>query len=380
MKTTLNLILLLLSAYSQASSVLHYQDFKMSPASTESQEMLSHLFSELGYKNLVQDHHGLPKLGINQVYIKSKEKFVMVKHGIKGQFPLNTILTTPKGFLIHKAFKKENFFLYFRGFNREAVHHVLLQLELKVSQNIYQKIENIILPKAYAGCDVATGENLVTQAGDIQDINAALAQEMGMSCLTGLGQGTWDSTVGVLSDVKDELWEFAQHPINYVEAAADKIQLFLTQSADFMKALVTNPEEAMAKIGAGLGASWTQLSGSVSKMSTALKVQFFCAFMGSLGVDLAITLFTGGGASPKIAMALSKIAERFSRIGHLWSGLITMSNNALNRLKLSGKKIEVFMKEVLQNKIPDEDLLHLENLFKHNKDLSLETLSCYIPS
>lgn len=355
---------------------LSYKDYELKPAPQSYAQELEHKFQESGFYSLVQLTHGIPSLGLNQVFFKSEDQFVMVKYGVEGTFPLDEIITTPKGFIVHQSGADQKFMLYFRGFTLDGVKVMLNRLKRKVSRS--SVFDNLLIPSAQADACGAFGAPVVPQAGEMKSISAGAAWESLKSCMSGLGEGVYGSTVGVVKGVASEIMDFLSGPIDYVEKVADKVELFLVKTAKFIKGLITNPAATLKSIGKGLGKTWDTVSDTVTNMSTEMKINFVCSFIGVLGVDAAITFLTGGGGASKVLLTIEKLAAKFTKMAKVLRLLSKVSSQTLNRLKLSGDKMEKFMKGLFHNKFPDEDLAHLDDLTHMGDELSLRTLSCYV--
>lgn len=339
-------------------------------------DQMDGIFSNNGFYTLAQTAHGIPSLGINQVYFKTEHQFVTVKYGLEGTAPLNEIISTPKGFMVHKKDNDQIYMLYFRGFDIEYVKVMLNRLSQKVTN--YKKFQNILIPTAHAEDCIVTGAPLLNQKSEIAGISAGAAWESLKACMSGVGSGVYDSTVGVVKGVGKELWAFVSHPIDYAEAVADKVELFLVKTAKFIKQLVTDPEQAFANMGVGLGKTWETVKSGVMNMSTEMKLNFVCSLIGSLGVDAAIAFLTGGAASGKVALTIANIARKFGMLGKILKVLAKFKGNALSKLKLQGAKLEKFMKGLFNNHFPEGDLRYLDDLAGSSDELSLRTLSCYL--
>ena len=356
---------------------LSYRSYDMSATPMKLAEVHKQEFQDNGFHALADASHGIPSMGINQVYFKTETQFVLVKYGIEGSVPLDQIIPTPTGFMVHKKDQNQIYMMYFRGFQLAYVHQMLNRLNQKVSN--FKMLKNILIPSAEASeCDTAFGQPILNQSGQLSRISAAVAWESLKSCMTGVGQGVVDNTVGVVKGVASELGDFITHPINYVEAVANKVELFLVKTAQFIKQLVTEPEKAFESIGRGLGKTWESVKRTVTSMSTEMKINFVCSFIGSLGVDAALAFLTGGAASEKVMLTIGNLSRKFGMIEKMMSILSKLNSTLLSKFHLQGEKLEKFMKGIFNNHIPEEDLMHLDDIAHMSDELSLRTLSCYI--
>lgn len=369
-------LLLILFTPTLFAASFSYHSFEMMPAALPQTELMDTVFDQEGFHALAETTHGIPSLGINQVYYKTETQFVMVKYDIQGEVPLDELLVTPKGFMIHRKQNDKVHMLYFRGMNVEYVKLLLNRMSNQVSN--FKFLKNILIQTAHAEECGALGRPILNQSAEISGISAGAAWQSLKSCMTGVGSGVMDSTVGVAKGVASEVWSFVSHPVDYVEKVADKVELFLVKTAKFIKQLVTDPDEAFASMGRGLGKTWETVKKGVANMSTDMKINFVCSFIASLGVDAAIAFFTGGAASGKIILTINNLARKFGMIGKMLKLLGKLNATVLSKFKLQGAKLEKFMKGLFNNKIPEGDLMHLDELAQASDELSLRTLSCYI--
>jgi hypothetical protein len=356
---------------------LVYESYEMAATPTPFGNELTSTFERDGFRSLASLQHGIPSLGINQVFFKSEKQFVLMKYNIQGAVEINKIISTPKGFIVHKNDGDKIYMLYFRGFDLSSVQMLLNRMGTKVSH--FRFLRSLLVSEAFASdCSTSFGQPILNQSSDLVSISASAAWESLKACMTGVGNGVFDSTVGVAQGISSQLASFLTHPIDYVEKVADTVELFLVKTAKFIKGLVTNPEETFNKIGIGLGKAWDDVKNTVSSMSTEMKINFVCSFIGSIGVDAAIAFFTGGAASEKIIFTINNLSRKFGMVGKMMSTLGKLSSQVLARLKLSGPKLEKFMNGLFNNHIPEQDLRHLDEIAHLNDELSLRTLSCYI--
>jgi hypothetical protein len=279
--------------------------------------------------------------------------------------------------MVHKKSQNQIYMMYFRGFQLAYVNLLLNRLNQKVSN--FKMFKNLLIPSAEASeCTTAFGQPILNQSSQLSGISAAVAWESLKSCMAGVGQGVVDNTVGLVKGVANELTDFIIHPINYVEAVANKVELFLVKTAQFIKQLVTEPEQAFESIGRGLGKTWESVKRTIISMSTEMKINFVCSFIGALGVDAALAFLTGGAASEKVVLTIGNLSRKFGMIEKMMSILSKLNSTLLSKFHLQGEKLEKFMKGVFNNHIPEEDLMHLDEIAHMSDELSLRTLSCYI--
>lgn len=370
-------ILSLLFSFTLWAQEVTYSDATFKGAPLEHAHKLNEFFKDEGYVPLADSQFGIPSLGINQVYFADAGKFVMVKYGIEGEFPLKQIIETPEGYLVHDKVGNNNFFLYFRGINQEAVKLTLLRMQDKISKYSFPSVKSIFIPEARAEADCGTPV-LVQQMTDFANLSGTMVWNFAKNCVSGLGEGAWAASGGAIASGISSLWEAVKHPIDTIDKVGNAVETFTVGVANFTKGLINDPRGTLTKMGAKVGGAWDEMVDVVTNMSTDMKVQFICSFIGSLGVDAAIAFFTAGAASGKIAVSLALLAKRFSSVAKTMGLLSKLSVAARAKLGMSADKMKEFMNKLMHNKIPEGDLKHFDDLTTADKDLSVKVVACYM--
>ncbi|WP_408095640.1 hypothetical protein ACJVC5_11400 [Peredibacter sp. HCB2-198] len=370
-------ILSLVFSFTTWAQDISYTDASFKGAPLEHAHKLNEFFKDEGFIPLADSQFGIPSLGINQVYFADAGKFVMVKYGIEGEFPLKQIITTPEGYLVHDKIGDNKFFLYFRGINQEAVKLTLIRMQNKISQYTFPSIKSVFIPEARAQADCGSPA-LVQQMTDFANLSGTMVWNFAKNCVSGLGEGAWAASGGAIASGLSSLWEAVKHPIETVDKIGNAVERFTVGLANFTKGLVTDPRGTLTKMGAKVGGAWDEMVDVVTNMSTDMKIQFICSFIGSLGVDAAIAFFTAGVASGKIAISLGLMAKRFSAVAKTMGLISKLSIAARAQLGMTADKMKNFMDKLMHNKIPEGDLKHLDNLTTADKDFSVKVVACYM--
>lgn len=327
-------------------------------------------FESEGYVPVASPTHGIPSIGLNQIYMRDEGEFIMVKYGVQGDFPLRELITTPKGFLLHDSVGDKKFFLYFRGLNQHAAKLILNRMQEKLSSF---KLPSII-PKAYAEDDCGVPSSTLSQISDFTAMSAAATWKFGKSCFSGMGAGVWDSTVGR----SERIWENLKHPIDTIEKVGDSVSSFTLGLAKFMKGMVTDTSGTLSKVGASLGGAWSNMVDVVAPMPWEMKTQFACTLLGAIGVDAALMLLTAGVASPKLALTLTNMAQRFVMTQKIFEALSRMEAGARTAAGFTNEKMKRLMQKLMDGSVDEKDLKHFNDVAHADKDLGLVGLACYI--
>lgn len=353
-----------------------YTDASFKDAPLEHAHKLNEFFKDEGFVVLADPQHGVPSLGINQVYFKDEGVFVMVKYGIQGDFPLNEVVQTPDGaFLVHDQIGDNKFFLYFRGINEHSVRLTLSTMKDKLVTYKMPSLKSLIIPEAHASADCGSPA-VVEQMTDFNNLSGKMVWDFAKNCVTGLGQGAWSSTGGKVTSTLSNVWNAVRHPIQTVDSIGRSVYNFTVGLARFIKGMVTDPRGTMSRIGQSAGNAWNGLVDLATTMTTAMKIQFICSFIGSLGVDAAIALFTGGGGAARLAAKLAGIANKFNLIANTLKVISKMNATARAAHGFTSQKMKNLMNKLMRGVIPDVDLSHLNKI--QDKSFSIKALACYI--
>lgn len=357
------------------ASDIVYTDATFKDAPLEHAHQMNEFFKDDGWVVLADAQHGVPTLGINQVYFKDEGVFVMVKYGIVGEFALNEIVQTPEGaFLVHDQIGDNKFFLYFQGVNEHAVRLTLAMMKEKLTTYKMPSFKSLLIPEAHANdCGAPT---MVEQMTDFTHLSGKMVWDFAKNCVSGLGQGAYNSTAGAVTDTLSNIWGAVRHPIATIDSVGRNIYNFTVGLAGFVKGMVTDPRGTMTKIGRGAGAAWNNLIDLAATMPTSMKIQFICSFIGSLGVDAAIALFTGGGGAARVGAKLALMAHKFTLLAKTMEMITKLSASARAAHGLTSQKIKTLMTRLMRGNIPDADLRHLEGI--EDKAFSIKALACYI--
>jgi len=313
------LIVLWFCSSLKASSEFQYDSLEMRNSSEDLYSKHRELFLESGFKSLAT-RKGIPLVGINQVYFKSVDQFVLVKYGISGVFPLNTFISLPSGLLVHLSDGEEKFALFFRGFNASVVKSLVKKFtKVVTSQRPFSF--HFISPAYGETCTVPNGVMTGSFLGELDEITSANSWDLLSNCLTGLGGGVWESTGGVAVGLSDEFKKFWNNPSEYFEKTSGKIREFLSHTKDFLSGLISAPKSTMEKWGTHMGEDWNRMSGAVQDMTLSMKIHFACQLIGSFGTDGFIAFYTGGAALSTILPRLALLSKKFLRIENLFSKL-----------------------------------------------------------
>lgn len=352
-------------------------EFKASPV--DHARRMDAFFQDEGYVPLADPSHGIPSLGINQVYIKDEGQFIMVKYGITGEFALNEwIDMQEEGHLVHQKTGDNKYFLQFRGINLHAAKLLVHRMESKLTSYVLPSLRSVLIQEAHADDCPTVGAATVAQMADFNNLTASMVWNFARSCATGLGQGAWNSTGGAVASGISSLWTAVTRPVETIRNVSNSVYNFTVGLGRFVRGIVTNPRATMAQAGARVGGAWNQMVDVVSGMSTDLKIQFICNLLGSLGVDAAIVFFTAGAGSVRLAATLGAMARRFAMIGRVWGVISRMSVAGRAALGFSADKLKRLMERLMAGDIPEDDLRLFEDTIQADRNLGLRAFACTI--
>jgi hypothetical protein len=172
------------------------------------------------------------------------------------------------------------------------------------------------------------------------------------SCASGILQGVWASTGGLVKSIGQGLWTLVTDPGKFWDDAVNQFRQ--------MKDFIVNIDK---RIG--------QIVGSIKSMPNDVRAELLCSFLGSIGTDIIIAALTAGAASGKVMISLAQYAKRLMKVEKLLSHL--------SKLKTIGKLPKSFFQKLAKGKIPDSDLNAIETLSKHGfHGKSMEVVQCVL--
>ncbi len=172
------------------------------------------------------------------------------------------------------------------------------------------------------------------------------------SCASGVLQGVWSATGGLLKSIGQGLWTLVTDPGKFWDDAVSQFKQ--------MKDFIVNID---SKIG--------QIVGSIKEMPNEVRAELLCSFIGSIGTDVLIAALTAGATSGKVMLSLAQYAKRLLKVEKLLSHL--------SKLKTIGKLPKSFYQKLARGKIPDSDLNAIETLSKHGfHGKSMEVVQCVL--
>jgi hypothetical protein len=172
------------------------------------------------------------------------------------------------------------------------------------------------------------------------------------SCASGILQGVWASTGGLVKSIGQGLWTLVTDPGKFWDDAVNQFK----QMKDFIVNIDT-------RIG--------QIVGSIKSMPNEVRAELLCSFLGSIGTDIIIAALTAGAASGKVMISLAQYAKRLMKVERLLSHL--------SKLKTIGRLPKAFYQKLAKGKIPDADLNAIETLSRHGfHGKSMEVVQCVL--
>jgi hypothetical protein len=210
---------------------------------------------------------------------------------------------------------------------------------------------NLVLPSARAdqcGSSAFSFKNF----GPIKSFFGSGYWSTVYSCASGILQGVWDATGGLLKSIGQGLWTLATDPGKFWDDTVGKFRQ--------MKDFIVNID---SRIG--------QIVSSIKGMPAEVKAELLCSFLGSIGTDVLIAALTAGAGSAKIAVSLAQYAKRLLKVEKLLT--------YLSKMKTIGKLPKSFYQRLARGKIPDADLNAIETLSKHGfHGRSMEVVQCVL--
>jgi hypothetical protein len=174
--------------------------------------------------------------------------------------------------------------------------------------------------------------------------------QIASSCITGILEGIWESTGGLVSSAWSGLKSLVSNPKKFWD---DKVEQF-----NKLKSFLMDFEVNMQKMFA-----------TFKKLPDETKAQMLCSFVGSIGTDVIITVLTAGAGGAKLALSMKNYLSKFVKIEGLMSKL-----SMLGRLSELPAK---FFERLSKGLISEKRLTAIQSL-THNEydDLAMQLVRC----
>lgn len=220
-------------------------------------------------------------------------------------------------------------------------------------QKRLQTFVDFFIPRAHANEQCEVGGLNPSQGTGLDGVMNFFSTgyfQIASSCLTGILEGIWDSTGGLVESAWSGLKSLASDPKKFWD---DKVGQFYK-----LKSFLMDFEVNMQKMFA-----------SFKKLPDETKAQMLCSFVGSIGTDVIITVLTAGAGSAKLALSLKNYVAKFVKIEGLMSKL-----NKLGRL---GELPATFFEKLSKGLISEKRLSSIQGLSHHEfDDLALKLVKC----
>jgi hypothetical protein len=166
----------------------------------------------------------------------------------------------------------------------------------------------------------------------------------------GVLEGVWESTGGLVESSWKGLSDLASDPRKFWD---DKVEQFKR-----LKTFLMDFEVNMQKMFA-----------SFKNLPDESKAQMLCSFVGSIGTDVLIAVFTAGAGAAKIAASIKTYVNKLIKIESL-----------LNKLTKMGRMSELpatFFEKLSKGLISEKRLTSIQSLSKHDfDDLAMQLVRC----
>jgi hypothetical protein len=209
------------------------------------------------------------------------------------------------------------------------------------------------IPKAHASeqCEMTSlNPSQGSSLNGVMDFFSTGYFQIASSCITGILEGIWDSTGGLVTSAWAGLKSLASDPEKFWD---DKVDQFYK-----LKSFLLDFEVNMQKMFA-----------SFKKLPDETKAQMLCSFVGSIGTDVMIAILTAGAGSAKLVLSLKSYVSKIVKIEGLMSKL-----SKLGRLSELPAK---FFDKLSKGLISEKRLSSIQSLTHHEfDDLAMQLVKC----
>jgi hypothetical protein len=237
--------------------------------------------------------------------------------------------------------------LYAPHAKSEHFKRILHELK-KVPVTSYNPIQ-LIMPTAHAEC--MAPQTLNAELESVQQFSeSASTTDQILACLSGVMQGVWDATGGLVSDVASFAYDLVTSPIDTAKKTYDQFQNMLN--------MISNIDE-----------TWHSFQKMFSQLPAEAKTHMICSFIGSLGTDALIAILTLGAGAPKLLVSFTNYLKRFSKLEKMLS--------LMKYEKFATVFPKTFLSKMAKGQVADKVLDRIELFAKHDmKDLAKSAVAC----
>ncbi|MCO4754705.1 MAG: hypothetical protein KC478_09480, partial [Bacteriovoracaceae bacterium] len=285
---------------------IFYNSIELKPMPASVGDRFERAAGSLGLSKAFVGGQGSSYLGVNLVFSDSfLNSRIIIKYGVKGNYKLGKTYELDDYRAVHVALDDTHVGIYYKNFSKSNINELIKLID---REKHYSGLSFSLISNAHADSCVKT--NLLPTPGNLEDISAISVSSMMADCFSNAKEGGLDSTVGVaksiyksLNEEKDRLFNSPIKRLKeYVSFVGDGLDV-LWDFSKTMGQLVTNPSSAIATLKHKYGEFGEQIGqfySSIEALGLEQKMEAICLLIGSLGVDVLITVLTGGAAGAKI--------------------------------------------------------------------------------
>lgn len=329
-----------------ASSEPKYDAIKLKEMPKSLASEVINALSELHYKPVFTTLKGSELLRVNLMFSDSfLSSKIIIKYNTRGDYQLAEQYQLKKGIVYHLKLDDKESAIYFENLKPKEISEIITKIK-----NRKKLVKSFSLfPKAHADCS-ATLSGTPTIEID-SGVAAAGGGSILSNCMSGLGDGIEESTVGVLGSIWNGVSSEASRLWNNPGERLGEYWGFVSDGAqalwDFMQVLgrmFVDPVYAGAvlteKFGE-IGQFFVNAYESVAGMPANEQAQLFCNILGSIGVDVLIAAISVGAASGKLGVTITRLLLKLKKIAAIigkgikvpFRILEKVSDNLLKRLR-----------------------------------------------
>lgn len=370
-----------------------YDNYNVVPIDSSLLQKITDSLSTLNLIPLNAKNSGNASLfGANQILVNSDfTSIVSFKYDVKGDFKLNQWEYLNNGQVYHYSDGNKVNALFFYGINEESANRVIEKVKnIEISSTI---IRSFLIEGAFASeCDPSRQQKI--EYPTFEKITSSVIFKSLLSCASGAQTGAYDSTLGLgemawtgLKSVGSEMrdvWTNPQQKFDQYYNGVVRGSLALKDIFTFATEMIVNPDLAKATLNQKYGESSKKiitLFEHIKNLPTPLMVEMTCSLITGIGIDVLVTYLTAGAGAEKLGITFLRLNEKFETVGKIFKALDNVYDKSKGILILSKEKMEIFTRNLLQNKIPEADLEYLNNILGKSKNTDstvIEAMSCYI--
>jgi hypothetical protein len=309
---------------------------------------------------------GIPAMQLNSFsFSPYLRQAVFYKYGVKGNFQKGTFYDLGSTQVTHLDYEGTSFALFFHNVDKTKRIKIIAEVKKEMSKRKYVKWS--LIPSAYAADDdVVACPAPLTGDTSVQNEEVASASfgSHFMGCLSGVGSGVYDGTVGIFEMLWDgikwlgrtaynETRMIMANPGERLDKYSDnavKAYHGVVNFMEIMGMMQVNPGAGMALLNAKypeVAPAINEFFTQIANLPPVIQTEMICSFVSGLGIDVIIAIVTAGGGSAKIAATIGRVTAKMAKLAKFFKMVGKFSVSTWKKLGISAEQRTAIFRKIM---------------------------------